>query len=259
MSQPSQEKPAGNTKTAGPVYQQYCWFITLPAEETTASQLSQHLKGFCKKFTFQKERGEGGFEHWQIEVSLRHKEYFQTFKNILGFNKAHIEATQDYFAAKNYCSKKESRIEGPYNEKSVFLNTIEDLYPWQQDMTRRCLEEPDDRKIVWIYNPEGNAGKTQWAKYMAIKHNATVLNNGAFKDLAQAIPDDPKIVIFNIPRSVEEAVNYGAIECIKDGIIFSAKYESRTKIFNSPHVIILANFHPRVEEMTIDRWEIITI
>jgi len=77
---------------------------------------------------------------------------------------------------------------------------------------------------------------------MAIKHKATVLNNGAFNDIAMALPNDPKIVIFNFSRGLEERVNYNAIEAVKDGLIFSGKYESKTKIFNSPHVVIFCNF-----------------
>lgn len=259
MSQQSHSEPAGNTKTAGNPNQLYRFCVTLPYEETNASQLSQHLKQFCKLFTFQAEQGESGYKHWQIELSLLTKMRPLEFKNLLGFNKAHIEPTKNYFASKNYCSKNESRIEGPYTEKSTFLKCITELRPWQNKLLEKLKTEPNDRSIIWLYDPKGGSGKTQFSKYMAIHHNAIILNNGAFKDLACALPDNPEIVIFNFPRSIEGNINYGAIECIKDGLIFSAKYESKMKIFNSPHVVIMANFYPKIEELTEDRWEIIQI
>jgi len=122
-----------------------------------------------------------------------------------------------------------------------------------------CLTEPDDRTIVWVWEENGCAGKTQFCKYMALKHQATILGNGAFKDIAQALPDNPKIVLFNITRDLEERINYSALEAVKDGLIFSGKYESKTKIFNSPHVVIFSNFEPRKESMSLDRWKIIKI
>lgn len=259
ISQTSQEKEGGNTKTPSTKYQVFLWMITLPSENIDASQLSQELSTFCKKFTFQKEKGEKtGYEHWQIFISLKQKEYFGTVKNLFP-SSAHIEPCKDGWKAKNYCQKSDTRIEGPYDEKSTFLKTITKLYPWQEHILQECLKVPDDRTINWIWEKEGNRGKTQFCKYMAIKHKATVLGNGAFKDIAQALPDDPKIVLFNITRDLEERINYSALEAVKDGMIFSGKYESKTKIFNSPHIYIFANFEPRLDAMSKDRWKITRI
>lgn len=256
MSQKIQEDPAGNTKTAGSNNQIYRWCATLPIEEVEASQLSQHLKGFCKKFTFQGEKSESGYLHWQIEFTLKEKLRFNQVKNILGFNKIHLEPTKNYFKAKNYCMKTESRIEGPYNEESTFIKTITNLYPWQKNLLSELLLEPDDRKIVWYVDKEGGKGKTQFCKYMAIKHKAFVFNNGKFADIAYAMKEDCKIVLFNFSRTQEDHINYNAIEALKDGLIFSGKYESNMKIFNSPHIVIFANFEPDLKSMSLDRWDI---
>lgn len=252
----SQNEPGGNTKSPGSNNQLYRWSITLPYNECSSSQLSQHLKSFCKKFTFQAEKAESGYLHWQIELTLTTKLRFNELKNILGFHQAHIEPTHNYFKAKNYCSKSETRIEGPYTEKSTFIKTIEKLKEWQEILLKELLTEPDDRTVIWYYDKEGGAGKTAFAKYMAIKHNALVLNNGKFNDLAYAVNEETKIVIINISRSLEEHVNYNAIEALKDGLIFSGKYESKTKIFNSPHVVIFANFEPNLNALSSDRWNV---
>lgn len=128
----SQDKPGGNTRPPGLLHQHYRWCLTIPYKEITASCLSQHFKSIgCKKFTFQAEKGktETQYEHWQCEVSLETKQYFSAFQNLLGISKAHIEPTKDYFAAKNYCSKSDTRIEGPYTEESKFLKLITELRP----------------------------------------------------------------------------------------------------------------------------------
>lgn len=257
MSQLSQEKPRGNTKTLGTGNQLYLWMVTLKHDDTTtASMLSQELKVFCKKFTFQLEKGEkSDYLHWQIFISLKTKERFETVKNLFP-STAHIEGCKDGWKAKKYCEKNDTRIEGPYDENSTFLKLITKLYDWQQTIFDECLLEPDDRTINWIYEGEGNTGKTEFCKYMAIKRNATILGNGAFKDIAYALPANPIIVMFNITRDLEERINYAAIEACKDGLMFSAKYESGTKIFNRPHIYIFSNFEPRTNSMSMDRWKI---
>jgi len=259
MSQASQEKPEGNTKTSGPKYQLYCWAVTIYCDEITPSQLSQHFKGFCKKYTFQQEKCPKTEKiHYQCAISLKTKEYFATVKNLVGFG-AHIEGMRDSFAGFNYCKKEESRIAGPWNEKSIFLNIIKKLRPWQADLEKKLLIEPDDRSITWIYDKKGGCGKTQFCKYMAITHGATIIGSCAAKDMFYALPENPKIVMINLPRTIEERVNYGAIESIKDGMCFSSKYESGMKVFNSPHVVIMSNFEPDKETMSDDRWNIIAI
>lgn len=252
-SQKSQGKPAGNTKNGWPKNQLYRWFFTFPYELMTASQLSQFLKEYCKKFTFSGERGKTGYLHWQGHFSLRTKEYYQTLKNIMP-SEMHLEPTKNIFAAEKYCTKDETHMCGPYNEKTIFVKTIENLYDWQKECETTCLTSKCDRTIFWYWDKEGCKGKTQFCKYMAINHNATILQNGCFKDLAHALPDNPEIVLFNITRDLEERINYSAIEAIKDGLVFSGKYESKMKIFNSPVVMIFANFEPRKEAMSLDRW-----
>lgn len=249
------KKESEDTDISVPYYR---FFFTLKKESMTQSDLLTRLKEIAKEFTFQLEKGKDGYEHWQGVFSLKTKERFMTCKNHFP-NTIHLERCKDWFASRNYCSKSETHIDGPWSEKSSNIKIITDLYDWQKQLEDICLTEPNDRTIHWVYDYKGNAGKTQFCKYMFVKHGATILQNGAFKDLAFALPDNPKICLFNITRDLENKMNYSALEAIKDGMLFSGKYESKMKIFNSPHVIVFANFKPRFESLSEDRWNLITL
>lgn len=262
-SKVSQSKPAGNTKTAG-CYQQYRWQWTLKAyhsddEPIKPETICENLKNYCLEFYFQLEEGKDGYKHYQGCLRLKHKEYLQSVKNIIGYNDVHLEQAKDWNRLKNYCKKNNTRINGPWSHETVWIETIRELNWWQQPLLEMLLEIPDKRKIYWIWDKEGNKGKSSFAKYMGVNFGATILCNGKFDDIAYSLPDNPKIIIFDIPRRLEERVNYQAIEKCKDGMVFSGKYESKMKYFNEPHVIVFSNFKPDLTALSLDRWEIINL
>lgn len=257
-----QSVPPGNTKTGG-TNALYRWQFTLKSSYKNDSKqvvpivpeyLATILKEHCKEFYFQLELSEGGYEHYQGCLSLITKHRLGETKNLLGFKKIHLEPVKNWHALVNYSTKLNTRKEGPWSHKSSFIKIIDKLRPWQADLYDELLTEADDRTILWIWDPIGKMGKTVLSKYLAIKLGAIVVNNGSFTDLAYVLPDSPKIVIFNLPRQIEGRVNYTAIESIKDGLIFSGKYKSKTKMFNPPHVVIFANFSPDMSALSKDRW-----
>jgi hypothetical protein len=69
-------------------------------------------------------------------------------------------------------------------------------------------------------------------------------------------PNKNEVFIVDCPRSMQDYINYGAIEQIKNGLIFSGKYEGAQLVFNCPHVICFANVAPEIEKMSADRWGI---
>lgn len=120
-----------------------------------------------------------------------------------------------------------------------------------------CIET---RKIYWFWEPEGCTGKTSLAKHICMNYNAIYLT-GKANDIKSAISshleekkNELDIAIFNFPRTIEDFVSYESLEAIKDGIFFNGKYESSMKMFNSPHVIVFANFKPNKESLSKDRW-----
>jgi len=69
-----------------------------------------------------------------------------------------------------------------------------------------------------------------------------------------------KIILVDCPRSQQDYLNYGALEQIKTGLIFSGKYEGTQLVFNCPHVIVFANAPPQnLDCFSSDRWNIVNI
>lgn len=268
-SHASQNLPDGNTKrrpappSANPVpkhpkNQLYVWFFTLKKDDITVSQLWSSLNEIAKKFIFQIEKGESSeYYHYQGVFSLYQKEYFHTVKNLFP-NTIHLEQCKNYFQAEKYCSKNETRISGPWDKNKKPLKEIK-IYGWQKTLEKKLLEIPDERSIYWYWDNEGKKGKTTFCKYMIAEHGASYVSNARTSDIAFSLKDDPKIILFDFSRSLENRVNYGALEQCKNGLVFSAKYESKLKIFDTPHIVVFANFYPNLEKLSIDRWEIISL
>ncbi len=69
------------------------------------------------------------------------------------------------------------------------------------------------------------------------------------------------IVIIDLARTQAESVNYfyQFIESLKNGVLFSPKYESGQKIFKPPHVFVFANYEPDQTKLSADRWNIVQL
>lgn len=214
---------------------------------------------------YQLEVGESGTPHFQGCFKLKSPAYFPTVKKWLPT--AHLEPCKDWLASLKYCSKKDGRIDGPWmlgcsipeepDEEYTFKLSV--LRPWQSEVLALCAEPPDDRKIHWYYDSAGGKGKTSLAKHICCNMKPALYVQGKSADIKSAIASSerkPKIVIFGLPRSLEDYVSYEAIESCKDGIFFSGKYESGMVMYAPPHVIIFANFLPDMTKLSADRWVI---
>jgi hypothetical protein len=176
----------------------------------------------------------------------------------------------------NYCSKEETRTgsiyanidyakykKGKKRVKLVDPLDGKELFSWQNDVINLIDTAPDDRTVYWFWDGAGCTGKTALAKHICIMHSDAIYISGSAKDMEYGIAQymekngfGPRVCILNIPRSKENFVSWAGIEEIKDGILFSKKYESRMLMFNSPHVIVFANTPPDESRLSRDRWRI---
>ena len=125
-------------------------------------------------------------------------------------------------------------------------------------MVETLEKEPHPREVIWYNDPIGHTGKTFMSKYLTLYKNAIRLENGKSADIKFAYQGE-RIVIFYLCRSQMDHFNYEALESMKNGLIFSPKYESKTKIFDIPHVLVFANWLPDQSKLSEDRWNIHTI
>jgi hypothetical protein len=145
--------------------------------------------------------------------------------------------------------------------------TYEPNLPWQREFLHEFLETDGDyRKIIWVYDSNGNNGKTMLGKWLSINHhNDWVLHNdlGTSRDSATIINGSIKTgwtgkgICINFPRKAENHDRiYDYIEMIKDGVITQQKYYGGTNYLDNPHVVCFSNFLPHTTSMSVDRWDV---
>lgn len=129
------------------------------------------------------------------------------------------------------------------------------LREWQAQLVTELDGPVNDRKIIWFHDAPGNSGKTMVARYLIRNKGAFYTRNGKSADIAHAY-NGQRIVVIDYTRSTETHVNYEILEALKDGVIWSPKYDSQTKVFECPHVVCMANFMPDLDKLSKDRWDI---
>lgn len=139
-------------------------------------------------------------------------------------------------------------------------------HPWQTSCLELIKGKPHPRAIHWFFDPVGDTGKTWLSRYlMANKlaycvkqccgsyHFATVIQSAISSGWNQ------RCFVFDLPRSMEDLSFYGPLEEVKDGHVTAVKYQGGSLVFNQPHVLVFANFLPRREKLSHDRWRVYTI
>lgn len=211
------------------------------------------------KYAIQEECGDSGTIHLQGCFHTGNDVKFSFLQKM--FYGCHFERARNINACVQYCTKELSRdgevyVKG-FNIPRKIKDPLEgkDLYGWQKAVLDLIQAEPDDRTVYWFWDPVGCKGKTVLAKHICLNNpGEAIYVSGNYGDIAFAINEHVRIVIWNLPRGNNRAISYKALESVKDGILFSGKYESGMKIFNPPHVIVFANEEPDYSKLSEDRW-----
>jgi len=162
-----------------------------------------------------------------------------------------------------YCSKEETRKPNGRQWSKGIPKPLKLISPdkwWQKEILELLDKEPDDRAVHWYWSDKGGIGKSQFAKYCVAKKNCLFFEEGKKSDIMHLIFEAPderlEAMIIDVPRDNGNNISYKAIESIKNGMIYSPKYEGGYKLFNSPHIIVFANKPPQEERLSSDRWHI---
>lgn len=137
-----------------------------------------------------------------------------------------------------------------------------ELRPWQQNLKTKLELEPDRRKVIFIVDEVGNSGKSWFAHYYTklIGETCQVMLPGRKADMAYALKPGLKVFFLDAPRSKQgEYIQYDFLEDLKNGYVFSTKYESRIKKYEPMHIVVNMNENPDRTKLSADRYDIIQI
>lgn len=259
------DTPPGNTKTGGGPRSR-SWEFTWKHKDDTLDTLISRLDLECEKYLFSLEKGKSGYLHYQGTILFKNARYREAVKKL--FDKTvHLEPTRAKKGENlTYCAKPETHVAGPWTKGYKVPKEVKDPlegkvpYTWQKKVLEVIRDEPDDRKIYWFWEPEGNTGKSALCKHLCLKEEALCLD-GKVGDIKYGIArwieekgEGPRILVLDFARTREGTISYQGLEDIKNGCFYSTKYESGMVMYNTPHVFCFANFPPEEHKMSKDRW-----
>ena len=136
------------------------------------------------------------------------------------------------------------------------------LREWQTQVYQKLQLPPDDRSILFLVDLVGNKGKSWFFRYYEQTHprNTQIILPGKKADMCMFLRETCRVFLFDCPRSKQgEFIQYDMLEQVKNGLVFSGKYEATDKRFPTPHVVVAMNEHPNMEALSEDRYDIMVL
>lgn len=270
-----------------------CWMFDwrhTAADIEDVQLIIDSMKAIAKKWVFQREVSDTGYDHYQGRFSLIKKRRATELKrNWAKMNLGiplpmYLEPSTDKSYKKDeffYAMKAETRAEGPWkdSDKSAEVKYIprqwrgklETMYPWQK-VVFDSAKNFNDRTVNLIYDPVGNNGKTVIAGLCSLHVNGVIVPAfNDFKEITQAFCNivmggdmrQPGPTLIDLPRAMnKEMLNgmYSAIEQIKSGYVYDARNKFKKWYYDSPAVWVFTNTLPDFDRLLSgDRWRLWTI
>lgn len=250
------------------------WDVTL-SKRFVPNRIELHnfLKELASKAAYQEEKGDDGFEHYQIKLILikkrRGTDLIGVIKNTFLIN-GKWTPTVDANIAFNYSMKLDTRVEGPWMIGDVGEEVKDEppehkdraLYEWQQSVVESCRGEPDDRTVNVIVSEHGNIGGSWLAKWLRWNQVATVIP--AFtkaEDMTAMVMCKPpsKAYFIDMPRGLKgKALGeyWTGVEHVKNGYVWDKRHTFKDRQMASPTLWIKTNTVPSFQSLSPDRWQI---
>lgn len=247
----------------------WCFTHNNPALPDDANWLYNELAGKMCKFIYGLEVGIEGTEHLQGYFECDKRVKLSTIKNWGGiFAKMHLEPAKGNRKQNvAYCTKEDGQKWGNIkSRKARILERYEGVEwrPWQKDILEIMEAPADPRKVHWVYDPKGNAGKSFLMKYIHCKWKV-IIGDGKYADVMNQLKEwveanedeDPDAVIVDVPRSHAAYFQVRTLEKLKDGLVYSGKYEGGViELVEPMRAIVFANTLPVLDTLSADRWDI---
>jgi len=249
--------PKGNTSPLAHDVKSLKWFLTLNNynDEEYIAIKNYVFSKKCKYF-LAKEIGEKSkipHIHAYFRMLNNNTLRFSTLKRL--FPRARIEkARGDDNDQWEYLKKDNNFITNI--DKPIELMGGELSKKWQFELKDILLNSKlNFRNIYWYWDNKGNVGKSTFIRHMIMNHETGLINKGKYSDMINQVynyDNVPKILLIDIPRNMKQ-ISYSALEDIKNGVIANSKYETGSKIFNPPHIVVFCNFEPDTDIFSEDR------
>lgn len=136
------------------------------------------------------------------------------------------------------------------------------LRDWQRSVVAMLEQPADRRKIIFVVDEVGNMGKSWFADWFQQQNEETcqVLTPGKRNDMAYVLKPGLKYLFLDAPRSKQsEFIQYDFLEDLKNGRVFSPKYESVVKTYEPMHIVVCMNEQPDRTKLSADRYTVINL
>lgn len=205
--------------------------------------------------------------HLQCYIEFKNAKTYAAVKQLLS-PRIHVEKAKGNRESQwDYCVKEDL---SPFHnftdaDKPVqpYIQPLPTPWPWQEKILSFLSTEPNDRSILWVWEADGKAGKTTFARHYLTTHSDALILPPKTADMQHLIAAyferrkrTPRTILLNLTRTTEQYLNYGGIESVKDMCFCSGKYESSMVIGACPHMVIFSNYPPDTHKMSLDRWVI---
>lgn len=209
--------------------------------ETNYEEFGELPKSQGKRNEFER------FREWLMEQETRPTdgELFCEFPSLYGRYRQNLEHIMDIIIP-----------------RPRLVPTGAELRDWQRNLDNLIrpngIFNGNDRRVFVVVDELGNSGKSfmtrWWLSDMDIK--SQVLMVGKRDDLACAIKEDNTLFIFDIPRGELQYFQWSIVEQLKNGLVFSPKYQSGTKYLRHgpATVVVFTNEEPDRQKLSSDRW-----
>lgn len=247
-------------------------------------KLLNFLNQIADTAVFQEEKGAlRGKIHYQGMFALNSKRtskknvlllFSATFKNVEGLT---LTPTHSSIASKDYCTKEEGRVSGPYycgkSEKYDDTYASMELSNWQQTLYDSLLspeiEELRGRNIISVHDSIGKSGKSQFAKWLRVgqkKLTVRKLPVASVQQLNSAVylitkNEHIDVFIIDITRSLGKEQTFqdlfSALEDVLNGYVVDVMFgKYHETLFKPPIILLFTNykFGEIHKYMSDDRW-----
>lgn len=255
------------------------------ASDNNVDDLKTTCRKLGKKWVFQLEKSDSGYEHFQGSISLIKKRRVGELHVLW---KSQYEAGELPSPLPNYCQPKvtgnvgdsfystklDTRVDGPWKDTDVEVYLPLDIRqlmakptfpsPWQRNVID-MVDVFEIRKVDIIIDEDGGKGKSSLVRYLGCKGLAKKIPfANDYKDIMRMVMDMPtqKMYFIDMPRAIGKDrlfQLYAAIEEIKGGYAFDDRYSFKDKYFDPPRVVVITNTPPDLKLLSRDRWNLWSI